>query len=361
MSRRVSASTPHKSKTNTRRNTCRALVLLDSGPILKALRRQYAQARRQIEKAERDLRNHQLHDAAAYQQWLRSEFGQILTQLREGGDQLDRADFILNEVDRISQTKGIPRVQAFHRFKLWEQGLDDPAEAYTETGGASSQAPEDDSFAESFSDAEFMRQFAEAAATMYEEVTGEKPPNYEQVMSGLKPPAPDNASASQIKICYRAIVRRLHPDRAGAFTPHEESLWHEAQAAYARHDLAALELILARCEAGPEDFKNLTRPSSLQQLVRQAQANLKRLQAQLRNARWDPAWRFTQRKDHDLLRRQIAAEFNDAWKELKEDLSQAQRTLARLENQYVQWLAKHSRQAPSRAPEIDPHQKQFTF
>ena len=187
--------------------------------------------------------------------------------------------------------------------------------------------------------------------------------DYDEVMSRFKAPKPDNALAAKIKTCYRAIVRQLHPDRAGAFTSHEAALWHEAQAAYQRQDLPALELILARCEAGAENAENLNRASLLMQLIRQTQTNLEHLRDKLRYARRDPAWKFSRRKNLDSIRRQVAFDLDDAMVGAKKEFAETRRAMAHLEKQYTQWLSKQKGQAPlaKASPELNSDQNQFAF
>ena len=55
---------------------------------------------------------------------------------------------------------------------------------------------------------------------------------------------------ARLKELYRAVVRRLHPDRQREMTVQKTEWWHQAQAAYEAGDVEQLEVILTLCEIG---------------------------------------------------------------------------------------------------------------
>jgi hypothetical protein len=77
-----------------------------------------------------------------------------------------------------------------------------------------------------------------------EDMTGHRPPDMHE--DNWREPALE--SPKDVKEIYRTIVRQLHPDMNGQMDDSKAALWHEAQEAYRRNDVAALNSVLGRCK-----------------------------------------------------------------------------------------------------------------
>ena len=209
MPRSSSASRTKNPSAKHSKKTSRALIVIDNGPILEALRRDYGQLQRQVEKTEREVKAHETRDIAAYQQWLHGEFGSELTRLRDCNEQIAQAAFVLDEVERISCMKDIPRIRAYHLFKLEQQGLADP----DEVSARESEKSFDPSDEEPPLDDMFMRAVLENMAAMYEAEKGCKPPDYDEIMSRFKTRGPHQAPKPATgRLCVSSI--RIAPGRS---------------------------------------------------------------------------------------------------------------------------------------------------
>ncbi len=90
---------------------------------------------------------------------------------------------------------------------------------------------------------------------------------------------------------YRALARRLHPDR-GERTPHDMGLWYAVQEAYQQRDLDRLQILATHAEVIRGTVGKATSVSALRQLeasFRRARQSLRRV---IRESRKDPAWGF---------------------------------------------------------------------
>ena len=300
-----------------------------------------------------------------------------MTEQRKGEEEIHQSARILIDVDELVMRDGCADYIAYHRIKLREQGLPDPYEPQ-----ASKKAPRgtvEDSDADDFDpiDGQFdadekdaFADFLKQQAKAYKKAHGQLPPGYDDIMRSLgqvpsAPPPPSNH-----KQIYRQIVSRLHPDRAAKFSPIEQALWHEAQTAYRAGDTAALEVILARCEAA-QDGLEITRASLIVGMIAQARASLSQLRERLRDYKKHPSWNFTSQKDRAVLKRRILRQFELDLDEQAWRLEGIRLDLSMLEKRYAQWLAAEAKrqkkvadtaaktQAPKRAGFRDSMQDEF--
>lgn len=97
----------------------------------------------------------------------------------------------------------------------------------------------------------------------------------------------------QVKQLYRTLAKLLHPDQnpeAGAL---EKALWEETQAAYQATDAAALETILLRFRLERGEPLDGGDAKLLKNLIQDWTRERNALRSDLREAKKDPAWRFT--------------------------------------------------------------------
>ncbi len=339
---------------------CRTLLVVDNAPLLKGHRARYQKVLKEVSKAEQELVRHQSKDGPEFDQWYHSTFGKQLTELRKGEEEIHVSARILMDVEELVMRDGCADYIAYHRIKLREQGLPDPYEP--KVPKKTSGRVDDDDDADDFDpfggqfDAEEKDAFADFVkqqAKAYKKAHGQFPPGYDDIMRNLgqvpsAPPPPSNH-----KQIYRQIVSRLHPDRAAKFSPIEQALWHEAQTAYRAGDTAALEVILARCEAA-QDGVEITRASLIVGMIAQARASLSQLRERLRDYKKHPSWNFTSQKDRAVLKRRILRQFDldledQAWR-----LEGIRMDLSLLEKRYAQWLATMAKRKKTPEKKVKP-------
>jgi len=149
------------------------------------------------------------------------------------------------------------------------------------------------------------------------------------------PPAADEQLLSQLKVVYRALAKRFHPDLSpdAAEKPWREAMMGRINAAYHAQDLAALRQFAG--EQSPAPAPLAARPKSRVQILAELQAEIERLdqlaaslERRLDDLARSPAVRlkldavFARRAGRDLVA-ELAAE-------LKADLARAEKELASL-------------------------------
>ena len=343
-----------------RGKVCRTLLVVDNAPLLKGHRARYQKVLKEVSKAEQELVRHQSKDGPEFERWYHSTFGKQLTELRKGEEEIHHSARILIDVDELVMRDGCADYIAYHRVKLREQGLPDPYEP--KAGKKAPREDVDDDDADDFDpfrgqfdadEKEAFADFLKQQAKAYKKAHGQFPPGYDDIMRSLgqetsAPPPPSNH-----KQIYRQIVSRLHPDRAAKFSPIEQALWHEAQTAYRAGDTAALEVILARCEAA-QDGVEITRASLIVGMIAQARVSLSQLRERLRDYKRHPSWNFTGQKDRAVLKRRILRQFeldldDQAWR-----LEGIRLDLSILEKRYAQWLAAEAKRQKTAVKKVKP-------
>lgn len=345
-------ATPKKkagaSASKTQAPPSRALLVVDNAPLLKGHRARYQKVLKDVAKAEEDLVRHQSKDGPEFDQWYHATFGAQLTALRKGEEEIHQAARILIEVDEMVMRDDCLDYIAYHRIKLREQGLPDPfekkANARDTHEDEDDEGDEFDPFSAGFNadEKDAFAEFLKHQAKAYKKAHGTMPPGYDDIMRSLgqttsAPPPPSNH-----KQIYRQIVTRLHPDRAAKFSPIEQALWHEAQNAYRSGDTAALEVILARCEAA-QDGVEITRASLIVGMIAQARANLSQLRERLRDFKQHPSWNFTGQKDRAVLKKKLLRQFQLELEDQSWRLQSVRTDLSMLEKRHAQWLAAEER------------------
>ena len=134
--------------------------------------------------------------------------------------------------------------------------------------------------------------------------------------SELDIPSKEAASGDTREV-YRRIVRCLHPDlRGDSLSEVEKNLWVKAQKAYAKNDV--FELL--RLEKNLRCGHLADEPVSYSELLRQLEDFQKRcqsLEAEMNCLKQERAWKFSAKKRHSEIEKEIHTEFRGTIRELK--------------------------------------------
>jgi hypothetical protein len=346
----------HRGRAKPSASHRRAMILLDSEPIRRAARKVYEKVRRSLKAAEEVIEVHERIDEPAYQRWYHQEYGKLLTELRELRDNCSDKELLAAEISEYLHLRGGSFAEASDYVRRRRVNPNDPEFRPPPMSGAE----DDHSFPPNMEEmASHYRRMSdkekEAFEELYEDIReafeahyGFTPPPLQDMAGDV--PEPECRSSRQeqgdhmtkVKACYRAIVRRLHPDRNREFTSEQKELWNHAQKAYTDNDLTALEVILARCEAQDTGVGTALRVSLLREMTEQVQEQLDAVRETIAQLQRRPSWRFTSETDHFKLRCQMKDELDGMIREVRHRLEWATRRLQGLEEEYAPWSGRQS-------------------
>ena len=343
-------------------NHCRALVPVDGAAIRKKIKAAYEKARRDLDQSQRVLDQFQQQDQPQFSQWLNSQYGAILTELRELAAKLAADEAIVMMVENEVMFNGVSYARAYQRVTAPppEQPESPPPPPPGEGQGDRSgrRNPFENPFENPFGDPNDPEDPLNA---FFEQLFGEggpgRPPGGRPGAPGdstLGADAPPPPAAQRLKELYRALVRLLHPDSQREMTPQKTEWWHQAQAAYEAGDVGQLEVILTLCEIGERGTTAHTSASLLQRITAQLKSSLRELKRQITLRRREPAWNFSTRPDRNVLADQVR-------RQLTADLTLMRQRYQEMQRLIADWKAAAERLKPERKRKPRPRGPEFFY
>jgi hypothetical protein len=339
--RRKTQTTPRLDKTASW-----ALVPIDARPIRDKARQDYQKVLRDLQQARHEIERFETQDKPGFDQWLNRQFGTLLTELRQTTQKLQASRELLFEIESEAFLAECSHVRAYERV-MWRRQHPEPEEQAD--AEPTDRIDEDDS-----DGANPFAGFEEFFADLDEDFA-----EYER-QPGKGRLGPEGKSAprlpARLKELYRAVVRRLHPDKHEKLNTQRAEWWHQAQAAYQSGDVEQLEVILTLCEIEEQGSTAKTSVSLLMRITRQFKSSLRTLKAQLQKYRRDPAWNFKNlRSRGDLLDRTERL--------LQAELAELRHALEAIEAQIGSWArqADMARRRPTRRRRYPTGQPEFLF
>jgi len=320
-------------------NQSLALVRVDGAAIRKKIGKAYEKAVRDLENSRRLLDRFHQSDQPQFTRWLNSNFGALLTELRELNQKLAADEDIVMLVQSEVLFLGGSYARAYQRVM---EAKENPEPPPPQPGGG----PDRDAF-DAGDEWGGLGDEDELTEEILNELFGNSGPDGgpgEAHDSRLGPPGMPPApvlAAKRLKELYRAVVRRLHPDSQPEMTAQKTEWWHQAQAAYEAGDAEQLEVILTLCEIGEAGTTAHTSASLLQRITERVRSSLREIRRQLRETRRDRAWNFSGRTDHAALTDQMGRELAGELVAMRRRYKEAQDLLA-------QWKAAAARLKPLR-------------
>ena len=111
-----------------------------------------------------------------------------------------------------------------------------------------------------------------------------------------------------IKIIYRKLVRRLHPDLNGTSQKEvvawQKTIWHRVQKAHESFDLSSLERLYRMVLVRSRDLSEVTMGEILESHS-WLQKEISELNSEVSANKQAPAWGFSRRKNYDALQRKV--------------------------------------------------------
>lgn len=275
-----------------------ALMVIDHERLQAAAWAEFHLARKQLDKATRELHRHEAIDVPAYDRWLHQTFPVLVTTLRELHAE------VATKTRQVQEVLARAALSGGSLKRLWRQQKERAAqpESVEEEPG---------------SDDDTSSRRHEAHPEDFEHAPG-------------PPPAP---GAKEI---YRRLVQRLHPDRGGKWTAAREQLWHEVQRAWAAGDADWLARLEVDWETANEVIGPKSPLSRLRRAIEELLAARRDTERKLREYRRAPPWRFTRNeKNREALHRRTETNFLHDLRFLQRQLDHLNATIAAWEEDWT--------------------------
>jgi hypothetical protein len=319
-------------------NPRKDLIRLDTARIRKKALATHRKAERDLALLKDQLKRYHEKDIPGFRSWLHRTFGALLTRQRELQQALAGKQAFVAELRDIALRFKLDDIGAYRKW-LWRR--DHPAEAEAEDrrreeeqrqareeaakraeARAKRKAP--DPFDDDF-DSDLDDDVWNELNNLFESMFGKGLPRRAQPK-----PAPEDKSLKEL---YRTIVRRLHPDHHGQMSEARKALWHEAQAAYRRHDANALHGILARCDGRAGGLGAHSPVSLIQRLTLQLKQACKTTRRDITRLRRDLAWDYERRINDPRYVRRIRDDLVMCVRDMERTLDELAEMLAELERE----------------------------
>ena len=294
------------------------LLVIDTKPIRQKAQRAYQKAVRDLESAKAESERYHSEDQPLFSRWLSSNFGSLLTEIRELQSKLFEAQNLVNEVQQEYYFGGHSSIAEAYRAVLHRRSNppeeEEPQARESEARNDSEEEREREPTVEEIAE-EFWRRLngGEAGHEFHEPIASRQSERLRE----------------RVKDLYRKLARRLHPDNGRTITPRETELWHKTQTAYELGQVEVLETILTMLEVDEKGARSAS-VSTLVQLTASLKRSLRTLKQQLTALRREMAWNFAQRSDKAELHRTAHAS-------LSADRDQLIWLLTRYEAQIRRW------------------------
>ena len=315
---------------STNANVCLAVVWVDGTRVRRTIKRQYEKLLQDMEQARKDLVRFENEDLPSFQRWFHSQFGALLSELREITQRIQELERLFIEIEMEMFFSGGSPGRAYARVSQRQAN----PEAFSEAGENSDQQNSNNRQGHS---SDWERDFEDVKADFdgFDSRGGRrKLPDTGKHRSSA-------AAGNRLKDLYRALVRRLHPDTLKEMTPQKQEWWHQVQAAYEKGDIEQLEVILSLCEIDQAGTTEKTSLSVLQRICAQLKRSLRQIKSQLTKNRRDPAWNFQRRTDLNVLAKTMRLQMN-------RDLCLLKEQFASMELQKAS-MAAQARRRPARS------------
>ncbi len=265
-----------------------SLLVIDQEPFRREASSACFRILRDLEKARAEWTRYAEQDEPAYNRWVSSTFGPLLTEKRELNEKLQTRLLLVEEIESERRFRNRSRRSAYRtvmrRRNVWNR----------------------------------------ARSRLDETFPGE--PEYEQA------PLEEAPVSARIKEKYRWLVRRLHPDTRKEKRPDLLALWHEVQQAYFERDLDRLETLAALVEVREGLLGEQTGLFRARAALSEMKSALHALNRSLAEARLEIMWGFSLAtvEERDKLYVRVGVK-------LRTEIECAKSDLARVETSLRSW------------------------
>ena len=276
-------------------STIRALIPLDTETIRKRELNKFKRSKKTCATLKAQAEQFEKKETPAFVQWLHAQCRSTITQINTLQGEIGPLQNTLYLAEELSD---------FYPNRTIKECAD-AAVHYIETSGKipegfelffeealSSEENEGDPF-DSFDQEDPDDEEAEAARRFFDSLMDDLDDECTSDFSNPSAsPAETEKEETSIKKLYRKIIRKLHPDRTGSFTPEQQELWHATRNAYEMRDLETLQHIEANCDLLDDQLIRFASVSSIQSGVTFYKRTNTQIRRTLRQMKQQPEWGF---------------------------------------------------------------------
>jgi hypothetical protein len=313
------------------RNRCRVLIIIDNAPLQAAAWNELARARRRLEKAAHEVHRHEEIDTPAFRAWLAQTFPVLLSTVRELAQQVAAKMQLVQSVETESLLTGRPPGRI---WRAWQENSaqrpETPApEPFDPTQRSSDEESGEPDLGKAFE--EEMKRMFDRHGVMDDDPFADDFRDFARGVFGLGEPRLDARAAADAREIYRRLVRHLHPDSGGDWTPARARLWEQVQEAWTARDGDWLARLEAEWEVQADRLGPTSPVSRLRSAVIEIEAARRDAEKRVRQYRRDDAWRFSLRPATTELRIRTQEKLRHDEALLRDQLAELEALIARWE------------------------------
>ncbi len=308
-------------------------MVIDSQPIRDKARQEYHRLAEETEQVREQLEQFRKRDKPNYEQWYYSRFRELISEVRAARQKCEEKEQMLLDIQSEMIFGGADAFEAYERVtERYESAKAvDPRDADEDDEHDEEEEGEPD-FEFGKEKGEEQRRGGEEQRRGWEWNGGSREREEDDWRNaGSSKATAKKSVTAHVKELYRALVRRLHPDKQREkMTRQKLERWYQVQAAYEKNDSEQLEILLSLCEIEDEETSERTTVSLVFRVTEEMKTTLRQLKTQLSSCKRDPAWNFSKRKDLTRLETTVRYALEDELEEWQEKLSSMEHQLNRL-------------------------------
>lgn len=326
-----------------RKETCRALIPLDTKKIRAEYLNVFKRRKKALEKLEAELLRYDENDEPEFQKFLARTFGAEQTRQRELAERIglcharhEKICFLARE-HRMSKERYCYclSVKVTPEIDFWSV-LETELAAFLEADRKMREEEEQREFEE---DAREFRDDDDDDDDYGEEddddeFSGDPEDVFKRILGSLfgedEDPPPSESGERDLKRLYRELCLRYHPDKAGLHDAKTKRLWNEIQEAYSNRDLARLRFIHAGIAL--ESLETELVCSEIGEMIFDLDWRIRETRSELRARKQTPFWGFsswTEKRKKQAVK-EIRFEFERSLQMAGRQLRQMETELERL-------------------------------
>lgn len=309
-----------------------ALVHLDQTPFLKKAATSCRRLRTELHKKQQRLRQFEEEELAEYERWVSSNFGREKTRLRELHEERSANEFIAEQLgwcdlfrheklgEVYEELMRRKKEGTLHEF-VPPDADDEDEESDEEEEDAESGSFEDEIrrmfesfFKGAFADDEEDEDASDGEHSKHGGFHGRFKSGWWEEEAGK-----GKRENPGLKMLYRAMAKRLHPDHSEMEESIREKRWHELQEAHEKGDMDAIRRIEAVCDMDETGISIQLGLARLRDLTEYHKSHLGPIRQALREAKRHPAFGFAKR-DRNRLYKEMKEDLQEQIKDVESDI-----------------------------------------